>query len=337
MKALVKQEAEPGMDIDEIPEPEPGPTEVLLRVKSVGIDGGLEAVVYDMDSGWEDYASNLPRVFGHEFAGVVETVGGEVTSLEEGDRVAVEPGINCGKCRHCRNGEMNLCENRVVIGKDIDGALAEKVVVPEENAYVIGDDVSDDEGAYVEVLGVGVNALEYSKFKPGDKVAITGPGPVGFSALIACDAGGAESITMIGAEIDTATRLPIAAEMGATRTLNGAEESMNEEVDVFFEASGHVSALEQAIEGTRRGGQIIQIGVFHGQSSIPFDANRLIRSGIDYRPIRSRRDSTWRRAIAIANNTDLSPLIGPTFDLENHEEAFKATRNREGVKITLHP
>lgn len=325
------------MVIEDVPIPDPEPDEVRLRVESVGIDGGLEALVYDWHSGWHHVESDLPRIFGHEFAGVVDTVGDDVTRFSGGERVAVEPGASCGRCRYCLGGEMNLCQTRVVTGLDRDGALAEYTTVPERSVYPIDDDVPFDEAAYLEVLAIGVNMIEYSRFKPGDDVAVSGPGPVGLSAVIAAATGGAGSLAVVGADVDTDSRLPIAREMGATKTINIEEESLDEQVDLWVEASGHQSALERAVDATRPGGQIIQIGVFHGEDTVPVDVNHLVRNGIAYRPMRARRDSSWRRTVSIAGQVDLSPIVGPTFDLADHEAAFEAVRNRAGMKIILHP
>lgn len=337
MEALVKAAPGEGMETRDVPEVEPGPTDVKIAVESVGIDGGAEALIYDWDESWHHLSSELPRIFGHEFAGRVAEVGSAVTDVRPGTRVAVEPGITCGTCRNCLAGEPNICDERELVGIDRDGALAEYVVVPVRNVYEIPDDLGFDEAAYLEVLALGVNAVEYSAFRPGDRVAITGPGPVGLGVLVAVAAGGAETIDVAGAPIDAGTRLPVAEAVGASRTLVLEDGGIDREADVSFEASGHPSALEALVGATRRGGGIVQIGLFHGRDAVPVDLNHLVDNGISYRPIRARRDSSWRRAIAIARATDLSPIVGPTFEMADYEAAFAAARNRDGVKITLHP
>lgn len=341
MTALLKTDPSPGMTLDEVPVPEPDVGEVRLRVKSVGIDGGAEALIYDWHPDKQYYEPHLPQIFGHEFAGVVDEVGPDVTAYEAGDRVAVEPAISCGRCRNCRAGKMSLCtgDERGSLGLDvdIDGALAEYVTVPIETLYEFPDQLSFDEGTFLELLGLGIHAVEQSDLKPGDRVAVSGPGSVGLSALVAALAGGAQEAVMIGADADVGSRLAIADEMGATETLNIEDESLNEPVDVFFEASGHESALDEAVQHTRKGGQIVQIGIFHDSDEVPVDINHLVRAGITYETVYGRRDSSWRRAIALAMNTDLSPVIGPTFEMAEYEQAFEAVRKRDGIKVTLHP
>lgn len=335
MRALVKAEAKPGMILDERPDPQPEPSEVRIAVEAVGIDGGLEALVYDWHPSWQHLEPDLPRVFGHEFSGVIDAVGSEVTGLSVGDPVAVEPDIWCGSCRNCMNGDINVCQHSDVIGIDMDGAFAEYVTAPARNVYPLPSEMELDAGAYLEVLAIGLNALEHAEFCAGDDVAVTGPGPVGLSTVIASRAGGADSLTVVGADIDRESRLPIASQMGATETHTIDEAPADPSVDVFFEASGHPSALEYAIEKTRSSGQIIQIGAFHDDDKVPVDVTELIDQNIGLRPIRARRDSSWRRAISVAADSDLSPIIGPSFPLSEYQAAFDAVRNREGVKVLL--
>jgi len=341
MRALVKREPGRGMVLEERPIPEPGAGEVRIRVRSVGIDGGAEALIYDWHPAKRHHAGDLPQVFGHEFAGEVDAVGDGVTRVSPGDRVAVEPVLSCGDCRTCRAGRYSVCESdeRRIVGlhPDVDGALAEYAVVPAGNAYPFGDDLSYDEGTFLELLALGVHGIERSSIRPGDDVAVSGPGSVGLSATIAADAAGASSVAVLGTDADAGSRLPIAAETGATETVNVDASSFDGDVDAFIECSGAESALDAAVEHTRPGGEIVQIGIFHGEDAPSLAVNRLVRSETDLRTVYGRRDSSWRRAIAIANEVDLSPVVGPTFGFDDYEAGFEAVREREGIKVTLHP
>ncbi len=340
MTALVKTKPEPGMDLESVSVPEPGPGEVRIRVESVGIDGGAEALIYDWHESKHHYADDLPQLFGHEFAGVVDATGADVDDVPTGERVAVEPILGCGHCRCCRSGSFAICPDRRILGlhPELDGALAKYAVVPRDSIYQIGS-LSAEEGVFLELLGLAVRGFERSEFKAGDSVAITGPGPVGIGALVAAVAGGASSITVVGTEADREDRLPLARELGATRTVvtDDIEDGLDEEVDVFIEASGHPNAFSLAASSTLRGGEIVQIGIFHGAETVPADLTRLVRRGVSVTTVYGRRDSSWRRAIAIAENTDLSPALGPSFPLEAYEDAFEAARQRAGIKITLQP
>lgn len=344
MTALVKTEPSTGMVLEDRPIPEPGPREVRLRVRSVGVDGGAEALIYDWHPSKHHYEPHLPQIFGHEFAGEIDALGPDVDDWQGGDRVAVEPAIVCGTCRNCRAGDRNLCtsDDRRGIGLDteVDGALAEYVTVPVSTLYHLPDALTYDEGTFMELLALGVNGIERSSFEVGDRIAVTGPGSVGLSALIAAVASGASEAVMIGTDVDTASRLPTAERVGATATATIDEPAIDEPVDVFFEASGHVDALDVAVRNTRKGGEIVQIGVFHdaeADGAVPVDLNHLVRHGISLLPIYARRDSSWRRAIAMAEDTDLSPVVGPSFEMDDYEQAFAAVRDREGIKVTVHP
>ena len=340
MQALLKKHPKPGMSLDTVPIPEPGPGEVRIRVESVGIDGGAEALIYDWHESKHHYDDDLPQLFGHEFAGTVDATGQNVESVATGTRVAVEPILGCGHCRLCRDGAFSICPDRRIIGlhPDLEGALAKYAIVPRDSIYPIGS-LSPEAGVFLELLGLAVHGFERSDFEPGDSVAITGPGPVGIGALVAAVAGGAGSVTVVGAEADRDDRLPLARELGATRTVVADEidGELETEVDVLIEASGHADSLSVASSLIRRGGELVQIGIYHGDGTVPVDLTRFVRRGVSVTTVYGRRDSSWRRAIAIGKNTDLSPAIGPSFPLSEYEAGFDAARNREGIKITLTP
>ncbi|MFC6723951.1 zinc-binding dehydrogenase, partial [Halobium palmae] len=195
MTVLEKRDPGPGMTLAERPVPTPGDGEVRIAVESVGIDGGVEAPFHRWEEPYHRYEPHLPQVFGHEFAGVVDAVGPDVEGWTGGERVAVEPRFSCGRCRNCREGEQNLCTERPgfsphgrrSIGIDVDtpGALAEYVVVPARNLYELPEGVTYDEGVFLELLAIGVHAVDVSPVGVGDRVAVTGPGSAGLSALVA--------------------------------------------------------------------------------------------------------------------------------------------------------
>jgi len=337
MRALVKAEPGEGMSLTERPVPEPGPGELRLRVESVGIDGGAEALIYGWHEAKRWYEPHLPQPFGHEFAGVVDAVGDGVDPDRAGDRVAVEPVIGCGDCRCCRAGDARLRPDRRIVGLDpgLPGAFAEYAIVPAANAYCVGDGVDPDGAVFLELLGLGVHALEVSSVTAGDDVAVTGPGPVGIGTLVAAVAAGAR-VTVVGAPADADSRLPVAAKLGAAATATDPN-AIPDRIDVVFECSGSPDALAAGTERVRRGGEIVQIGLFHGHESVAVDLTGLARAGVSIRPVYGRRDSTWRRAVALADRVDLSPAVGPAFDVAEHADAFAAADERQGIKVTLHP
>lgn len=336
MRALVKAEPGAGMSLADRPVPEPDSGELRVRVESVGIDGGAEALIYDWHEAKRWYEPHLPQLFGHEFAGIVDAVGDGVDPDRVGERVAVEPVIGCGDCRCCRSGDARLCSDRRIVGLDpaLPGAFAEYAVVPAANAYRVRDGVGPDEAVFLELLGLGVHALEASTVTAGDDVIVTGPGPVGIGALVAAVAAGAR-VTVLGAVADADARLPLAADLGAAAT--ATDPDALPDVDVVLECSGSPAALAAGTECVRRGGEIVQIGLFHGHESVAVDLTGLVRAGVTIRPVYGRRDSTWRRAIALADRVDLSPAVGPAFALNDYADAFAAADERRGIKVTLHP
>lgn len=338
MRALVKRRPERGMTLERRDVPTPRAGEVRIRVESVGIDGGAEALIYDWYESKHHYESALPQLFGHEFAGVVDEVHSSVDRVRPGERVAVEPVVGCGTCRHCQTGAFAICPDRRLIGLDADsdGAFAECVTVPQETLYPIGE-LEADVGVFLELLALGVHALEKSKFELGDRVAIIGPGPVGIGTLVAVVAAGAGSVTVIGTDADTDDRLPLARELGATTATTAERLEEDATFDRVIETAGSPAALELACERVRPGGEIVQIGLFHGREGVPVDLTGLVRRGVSITTVYGRRASSWRRAIAIAEGVDLSPALGPSFDLEAYESAFEAVADRSGIKVTLHP
>ncbi|MFA1612502.1 zinc-dependent alcohol dehydrogenase [Halobellus rubicundus] len=346
MAVLEKSNAEPGMELAERPVPKPREGEVRIAVRSVGIDGGVEGPFYRWEKSFHRYEPHLPQIFGHEFSGVVDAVGPDVPNWEGGERVAVEPRFSCGHCQNCREGRQNLCtevsgfspHGRKAIGidKDTPGALAEYVIVPARNLYRLPDGISFDEGVFLELLAIGVHAIEASTFGVGDRVAVTGPGSAGLSALIAANEAGASEVIMIGTDVDEEMRLPTAEKMGATETRNVSAGPLTNPVDVFIEASGHESALKIAEQSTRPGGEIVQIGVYH-DDRVPVDLTGLLNEEVSIQTINGRREADWRRTLALAQSVDLTPVVGPAFELTDYESGFTAEADREGIKIVLNP
>jgi len=337
MNALVKNHPEPGMEVQQRTVPEPEDDEIRVKVKSVGIDAGIEGLIYDWHPSKHYLESLLPQIFGHEFAGAVDKVGKNVDELEVGDRVTLEPTIPCQSCELCRSGNENICPSREILHYDRQGGMAEYVTIPARNAYKFDDSLSYDEGMYLEILGVGVHALERSTLQLGDKIAVTGPGPVGLGVIAAAKYAGASSITAIGTEADQEHRLPVAERMGAHQTEVMGDVDHSEEFDLVFESSGAEQALDFSVEATRKGGEIVQLGLFHNSGSVSLDVDQLTLSKKSLQTTRGRTHTAWRRTINISKEMDLSPIIGPAFDLSDYEKAFQAVKNREGIKIPLHP
>jgi threonine 3-dehydrogenase len=179
MKALIKAKPEPGIWMDEVPVPEPGPTEVLIKVRKTAICG-TDVHIYNWDD-WSKATIPVPMTIGHEFAGEIVAVGEEVEDFAPGDRVSGEGHIVCGHCRNCRAGREHLCRDTKGVGVNRPGAFAEYLVIPEHNAYKLPDDLPDEIGAILDPFGNAAHtALSFDLV--GEDVLITGAGPIGIMA-----------------------------------------------------------------------------------------------------------------------------------------------------------
>ncbi|HKF47372.1 MAG TPA: galactitol-1-phosphate 5-dehydrogenase [Terracidiphilus sp.] len=274
MKALVLTEYK-RLEIEERQQPEPGAGEVLVRVAACGICGS-DVHGYDGTSG----RRIPPIVMGHEAAGTIAAVGMGVTGFAAGDRVTFDSTIYCGECGYCKRGQMNLCDQREVVGVSCgdfrrDGAFAEYLVVPERIVYRLPDAMAFEEAAMLEAVSVALHAVAVSEMRGGETVLVVGAGMIGLLTLQAARAAGCERIYI--ADIDE-TRLRLARKLGATETIavTGAElvrECMRltegKGVDVALEAVGRSETIAAAIDTTRKGGTITLIGNISPEVTLP--------------------------------------------------------------------
>src|SRR5437868_2001675 len=312
--------------IEERPVPKPGPREVLVEIKAVGVCGS--DVHYYEHRRIDSYIVLQPLILGHESAGVIVDVGEGVSKSRIGERVAIEPGIPDGTCQQCRTGHYNLCPNVRFFGTPpIDGAFTNYVTVPASFAYKLPASMSDEEGALIEPLSVGLWACRKAKLRGGDHVLITGAGPVGMLAMKVALALGVTEITMTDI---SPQRLEVARKLGATRTVNVAQQPLAEvgvEADVLIECSGNQRALKDGIHALQPAATAVAVGMGPGEeASIPlsFIQNReLILTGT------FRYANTYADAIALvaSGHIDLKPIITGHYTLAEAEQALQATKN----------
>src|SRR3954453_3774707 len=194
MQAIVKSGAGPGSELRELPRPEIGPTDVLVKV-SVASICGTDLHIYEWDA-WAQKRIHPPLVPGHEFCGTVTAVGREVTTVKEGDFVSAEMHVACGKCFQCRIGESHICQNVKIIGIDSDGAFAEYVVIPESNIWKIDPSIPADYASVLDPLGNAVPTVLAGEIV-GCRIAVTGCGPIGLFAIAVARAVGASTVFAI--------------------------------------------------------------------------------------------------------------------------------------------
>src|SRR5579864_7525658 len=282
MKALVKQQAAPGIWLEEIPEPQVGPNDVLIEIAKTAICG-TDMHIYNWDA-WAQKTIPVPMAVGHEYCGRIVEMGSEVKGLKQGDRVSGEGHITCGYCRNCRAGRRHLCRNTVGVGVNREGAFAEYLVIPAFNAFKIPDDISDDLAAIFDPFGNATHtALSFNLV--GEDVLITGAGPIGIMAVAIAKHVGARNVVITDVND---YRLDLARKMGATRAVNVSRESlrdvmndlhMTEGFDVGLEMSGVTSAFTSMLEATNHGGKIALLGILPAQTAI--DWNQVIFKGLE--------------------------------------------------------
>jgi L-iditol 2-dehydrogenase len=325
------------IELEERPVPEPGPGQVLVEVTSVGVCGS--DVHWFTEGRIGDLAVDGPLVLGHEAAGVVRSLGPGVTRLEVGQRVAMEPGIPCRRCRACRAGQYNLCPDiRFFATPPVDGAFARYVVHEEDFCYPLPDHVSDDAGALLEPLSVGIWSTWKAGISVGDRVLVTGAGPIGLVVTAVARAAGAREVIVSDAQ---PARLPRAAKMGATTVvdaLNEPEALRDLDADVLIECSGASAALEAGLRALRGGGRAVVVGMS------PESHPRVALAVVQWREIELtgtfRYANTYPTAVAMAaaGTIDLDGLVTGHYGLAQVEEALGAGgRDPLAVKPVVHP
>jgi L-iditol 2-dehydrogenase len=318
------------------PKPTPCGDETLLRVTSVGVCGS--DLHWFSETGIGDAVLTKPLILGHEFAGVIES------GKRRGERVAVDPAINCGHCEYCLEGNPNLCDNLIFAGHGTsDGASREYMTWPTRFLYPIPDSMSDDDGAMLEPLGVAIHTVDLGHLKPGMTVGVFGCGPIGLLTLqVARSAGAARIIAT-----DRLThRLEAAKALGAAMVFKAADGQENAEiwsatdkrgVDVAFEVAGENEAVETAMAVTKKGGRVVLCGI-PSSDRTAFTASTVRRKGLTIKLVR-RMKHTYPRAIRLVDSglVDVRSLVTHRFPLERSQEAYSVAQRREGIKVVIEP
>ena len=338
MKALLKRDAEPGLELADVPEPTVGPGDVLIKVKQTGICG-TDLHIHS----WDDWAAShvqAPLVVGHEFSGVVVETGESVTDVAVGDVVSGEGHLVCGRCRNCRAGRRHLCINTRGIGVQLDGAFAEYVAIPSQNAWVHPSPIGFDVAAIFDPFGNAVHtALTFPML--GEDVLVTGAGPIGILAAMVSKHAGARNVVISDLSEE---RLALATSLGVDLALDArghkpwdAHEQldMTEGFDVGLEMSGSPVALRDMISSMTHGGRIAVLGLPADEISIDFATvvlNMLTIKGIYGREM----FETWyAMSVLLQSGLDISGVITDRFDHTEYEQAFATARSGHGGKVIM--
>ena len=338
MKALVKSKAEPGLWMQDVPVPEIGDNDLLIKVRKTAICG-TDVHIWKWDA-WSKRTIGIGQTIGHEFVGEIVDMGRSVSGYKTGERVSAEGHIVCGVCRACRAGKRHLCPNTVGIGVNRDGCFAEYVAVPASNAWHVHDSISDETASIFDPYGNATHtALSFDMI--GEDVLITGAGPIGCMAAAIAKHVGARNVVIT----DTNEwRLDLAKKLGATRAVNIAKESLKDVqkelgmvggFDIGLEMSGNPKALEQMIENMYNGGRMALLGLLPDGAGI--DWSRVIFKGLFLKGVYGREIfETWYKMQAmLRSGLDISPVITHRFAFDDFEKGFAAMISGESGKVVL--
>lgn len=339
MKALEKSKAEKGIwMIEGAPIPEIGPNDVLIRIVKSAICG-TDLHIYKWDA-WASKTIPVPMIVGHEYVGVVEQMGSEVTHLKIGQRVSGEGHLTCGHCRNCRAGTRHLCRNTLGIGVNVQGSFAQYLKLPKSNIFPVPDDIPDDIAAIFDPLGNAVHtALSFDLV--GEDVLITGAGPIGIMAIAICKHAGAKNVVITDVN---PYRLELAQKLGATRVVNAANENLNdvmnelgmkEGFDVGLEMSGNEMAFRSMLAAMNHGGKVALLGIPPGEMSI--DWNEVIFKGLIIKGIYGREmyETWYKMASMIQSGLDISGVITHRFHIDDFQKGFEAMETGQCGKVIL--
>jgi len=324
--------------IEEMPKPEiKREKDVLVRIRCVGICGS--DIHYFLEGKIGDQIVGNKIILGHECAGEVVEIGGEVKNLKRGDKVAIEPGISCGNCEVCRMGKPNLCSSVKFLGTPpIDGAFREYIVMPEENLIKIPEGLDFEEGVLSEPLAIGLYGVRLSEIKVGDNIAILGAGPIGLSILFSAKMAGANKIFVSDL---LKPRLEMAKKLGADRVILANKEKVESiikketdgrGVDISYESAGKIKTFEQMIDISKLGGKCVIYGI-PSEDKIWFNPHIMRRKELK---IINVRRSAYVTSIALElikkSNLPFSELVTHRFPLEKIESALNLVAEyKDGV------
>jgi threonine 3-dehydrogenase len=338
MKAILKKLAEPGLWLEDVPEPKIGVNDVLIRVDRTGICG-TDLHIYK----WDDWASKtipVPMVVGHEFVGEIVEIGSNVADFHPGMIVSGEGHVVCGRCRNCLAGRRHLCANTKGVGVNRPGAFAEYLALPMTNVWVHDPSVDRDVAAIFDPFGNAVHtALSFPVL--GEDVLITGAGPIGIMSAAVVRHAGARFVVVTDVN---PYRLELAKQMGATRVLDVRTESvadaqkelgMAEGFDVGLEMSGNPDAFREMLANMCHGGKIAMLGI--PEKEVAIDWNQVVFNGLTLKGIYGREmyETWYKMTVMLQSGLDIRPVITHRFDCTEFEKGFEVMRTGQSVKVIL--
>jgi threonine 3-dehydrogenase len=338
MRAIVKQEAASGLVLRDVPEPEIGINDVLIRVERTGICG-TDLHIADWNE-WAQRTVPVPLVIGHEFVGEITEVGSNVSDFRPGDVVSGEGHVVCGRCRNCMAGRRHLCAFAKGIGVDRPGAFAEYISLPMTNVWHHDASIDRDVAAIFDPFGNAVHtALQFPVL--GEDVVITGAGPIGLMAAAVVRHAGARHVVITDVN---PYRLELATKMGVTLALDVRESTladaqtklgMKEGFDVGLEMSGNPAALHDMLANLSHGAKVALLGL--PEEPFAVDWHTVIFDQLTLKGVYGRQmyETWYMMTVMLQSGLDISPVITHRFPADRFEEAFDAIRSGETGKVLL--
>jgi threonine 3-dehydrogenase len=339
MKALIKKESKPGLWLEDVPEPQIGINDVLIKVDRTGICG-TDLHVYEWNA-WARQTIPIPLVVGHEFVGEILEVGSNVADFHPGNVVSAEGHVVCGRCRNCLAGRRHLCKNTKGIGVNRPGAFAEYISVPVTNVWQHKEDIDRDIASIFDPFGNAVHtALSFDVL--GEDVLITGAGPIGIMAAAVVKHAGARFVVITDMN---EYRLDLARRMGVTvawNVKNGAirdvqnQLGMKEGFDVGLEMSGNPAAFRELIANMCHGSKIAMLGI--PSQPIDIDWNTVIFNMLTIKGIYGREmyETWYKMTVMLESGLDIRPVITHRFHYTEFEKGFEVMRTGQSGKVVLH-
>lgn len=338
MKALVKSKAEPGLWLEDIPQPEIGINDVLIRVQKTGICG-TDLHIWKWDA-WARRTIPVPMAVGHEFVGEIVEVGSNVHDFFPGQVVSGEGHVVCGRCRNCLAGRRHLCADTKGVGVNRAGAFAEYLALPMTNVWVHAPEVDREVASIFDPFGNAVHtALSFDLL--GEDVLVTGAGPIGIMGAAIARHAGARYVVITDVN---PWRLELARKVGVTRAVDVRKQTltevqrelgMKEGFDVGLEMSGNPKAFSEMIGAMAHGGKIALLGI--PAEPMAIDWNAVIFNMLTIKGIYGREmyETWYKMTVMLQSGLDIRPVITHRFGCEQYREAFEAALSGESGKVIL--
>jgi threonine 3-dehydrogenase len=338
VKALVKSQRQPGLWLENVPEPQPGINDVKIRVLISGICG-TDLHIYEWDS-WAQSTIPVPLIIGHEFVGEVAEVGSNVNDFQPGDIVSGEGHVVCGRCRNCLAGRRHLCAHTVGVGVNSPGAFAEFIVLPMTNIWKHNPNVDLEVAAIFDPFGNAVHtALSFPVL--GEDVLITGAGPIGIMAAAVVRHAAARHVVITDIK---PKRLELAEKLGVTLAVNTAETriadvqkklGMHEGFDVGLEMSGNAVAFREMLANMSHGAKIAMLGIPAGEIAI--DWKHVIFNMLTLKGIYGREmyETWYKMSVMLESGLDIKPVITHRYKWNEYEKGFAAMKAGDSGKVLL--